>query len=173
MYIPQIHRSHIAFPGPRSEVTGAEQQASFVPFITTYPNNSILDRIRHLFTRGLEALSSTLSPPPPSSSNAFISSTNSSLSKRDGADSVNTTIGVVVGVLLTVFLIGAGYFLYAYRKSVRVRFRKRRHSRRHRHRKVVSGSSKSSRSSAGGAGAGAEGGGEGGGEAAAGGGGGG
>ncbi|XXH04362.1 hypothetical protein Hte_010776 [Hypoxylon texense] len=52
----------------------------------------------------------------------------SSLRKRTSPDSVNTTIGVVVGVLLAVFLVGFFAFLYFYGKSIRVT--RRRHRRR-------------------------------------------
>lgn len=52
----------------------------------------------------------------------------SNLQKRSGA-SVNTTIGVVVGILLAVFLVGFFAFLYFYGRSIRFT-RKRRHRRK-------------------------------------------
>ncbi|KAI1465103.1 uncharacterized protein F4812DRAFT_461948 [Daldinia caldariorum] len=69
----------------------------------------------------------------------------SSLRKRSGA-SVNTTIGVVVGILLAVFLIGFFTFVYFYGKSARF-------SRKRRHRRKSSGS-KNSKNSEGAAGGG-------------------
>ncbi|KAI1333529.1 hypothetical protein F5Y15DRAFT_421729 [Xylariaceae sp. FL0016] len=71
------------------------------------------------------------------------------LRKRDAVSQMNTTIGVVVGVLLAVFLLAVAWFLYVYRKSIRFTPRKKR-----RHRKSSgSKSSQSSQSTAEGAGA--------------------
>ncbi|KAK9777742.1 hypothetical protein AB5N19_04453 [Seiridium cardinale] len=64
--------------------------------------------------------------------------------KRTTSHDVDTTIGVVVGVLLAVFIIASCLFLYYYRGSIRVK--KRRRQRHHR----KSSSSKSSKASDGG-----------------------
>jgi hypothetical protein len=62
--------------------------------------------------------------------------------KRDAtAQSMDLTIGIVVGVLLGVFFLGLFGFLYVYRKSVKFA------SKKHRRRKSGTGSSKSSKSS--------------------------
>ncbi|RKU47082.1 hypothetical protein DL546_009223 [Coniochaeta pulveracea] len=66
---------------------------------------------------------------------------NSILWKRDTLQSTNTTIGVVVGVLLAVFLVGAIYFCFRYRRSIRLSKRKK-----HRHHRS-GGSSKGSNAS--------------------------
>ncbi|KAI0844525.1 hypothetical protein F5Y00DRAFT_197190 [Daldinia vernicosa] len=66
----------------------------------------------------------------------------SNLQKRSGA-SVNTTIGVVVGILLAVFLVGFFAFLYFYGRSIRF-------TRKRRHRRKSSGSKGNSEGGAGG-----------------------
>lgn len=65
------------------------------------------------------------------------------LRKRDGLQDQNVTIGVVIGVALALFIIGACFFLYRYRFSVRFT-----HKKKHRHRSGSSKSSKTSTSSA-------------------------
>ncbi|KAI3401807.1 hypothetical protein diail_8185 [Diaporthe ilicicola] len=68
--------------------------------------------------------------------------------KRDATSSTNTTIGIVVGVLLGVFITASILFLYRYRYTVR--FHRSRRRRRHRHHQHHSSkSSKTSRSSEG------------------------
>lgn len=52
------------------------------------------------------------------------------LRRRDTA-STNTTIGIVVGVLLAVFIIASVVFLYRYRYSVRFHSKRRRRHRHH------------------------------------------
>ena len=64
------------------------------------------------------------------------------LPKRDTVQSLNTTIGVVVGVILGVFIIGLLAFCWWYRFSIRFTYRKKRHRK---------GSKASSKSSDGGA----------------------
>lgn len=68
--------------------------------------------------------------------------------KRATTEETDTTIGIVVGVVLGVFLVATIAFLYVYRNSIRLGGRRRR-----RHRKSGSKSSKSSKSSDGGGGA--------------------
>lgn len=65
----------------------------------------------------------------------------SQLWKRTTSGEIDTTIGIVVGVLLGVFLIATCAFLYIYRGSIRTKKRKRRGH----HRKTSS--SKGSKSS--------------------------
>lgn len=67
------------------------------------------------------------------------------LRRRDTTSSTNTTIGIVVGVLLGVFIISSIVFLYRYRYTVRFHSKRRRHHRHH--------SSKGSKTSSEGAGA--------------------
>lgn len=55
----------------------------------------------------------------------------SRLQPRTTAHQLDTTIGIVVGVLLGVFVIASIAFLYIYRGSIRLKKRKRRH-RHHR-----------------------------------------
>ena len=62
------------------------------------------------------------------------------LRRRDGMQSQNVTIGVVIGVALALFIVAVIFFLYRYRFSVRFTNKKKR--RHH------SGSSKSSHTSA-------------------------
>jgi hypothetical protein len=52
------------------------------------------------------------------------------LGKRDTVQSTNTTIGVVVGVLLAVFFVGAIYFCIRYRTSIRLSKKKKPRHRR-------------------------------------------
>ncbi|KAF3015282.1 hypothetical protein E8E14_006630 [Neopestalotiopsis sp. 37M] len=66
------------------------------------------------------------------------------LLKRTTSHQLDTTIGIVVGVLLGVFVLGSIAFLYIYRGSIRIKKRKRRH--RH-HRSSGSRGSKSSKAS--------------------------
>ncbi len=65
------------------------------------------------------------------------------LRRRDGVQEQNTTIGVVVGVLLAVFLIAVGLFVYRYRFTIQLT-----HKKKHRHHSGSSKSSKTSGSSA-------------------------
>ncbi|KAI3337580.1 hypothetical protein HD806DRAFT_43852 [Xylariaceae sp. AK1471] len=158
MYIPEIHHFRIVLPGPQSEVPGAEQQKlPITHHVTTSPPNDVISSPGdQFFVLIREALSAIYTDTSPSSSATIPSPAISSLRKRSGGSSPNTTIGVVVGILLTAFIIGVGCFLYFYRRSIRFKDRRRRR----RHRKATS--SKSSRSSDG-----SGGGGSGGGEAAA------
>ncbi|KAI0016128.1 major facilitator superfamily domain-containing protein [Xylariomycetidae sp. FL0641] len=100
---------------------------------------------------GLVIRAVTSSPPPPPPTPA--------LQKRNAADHLNTTIGIVVGVLVAVFVVATLAFLYVYGNSIR--FKGRRHRRRRHHRRK-SGSSKTSKSSrsSGGSGGGGGGGGD-------------
>ena len=61
------------------------------------------------------------------------------VAKRDTVQSLNTTIGAVVGVILGVFIIGLLAFCWWYRFSIRFTYRKKRHRKGSK-----SGSSKSS-----------------------------
>ncbi|KAI1328419.1 hypothetical protein F5Y16DRAFT_154542 [Xylariaceae sp. FL0255] len=159
MYIPEIHHfPHVSSSGPLIEAptSGIGQQHALItspvlPVSTAYHNNepNIIASFFHLFTWATNQISHilsnyTLPSSTPSSQNKPL------LSKRGGGSSVSTTIGVVVGILLTVFVIGIGGFLYVYHKSIRVRYRRRRrrshHS--HHHHKTGSKSSKSSATSA-------------------------
>ena len=65
------------------------------------------------------------------------------LAKRQSSQSTNITIGVVVAVSLTLFMIAVVYFCHRYRGSIRFRGHKKRRHRRRRH---GSKSSKSVRS---------------------------
>ncbi|KAH8780924.1 hypothetical protein F5883DRAFT_637805 [Diaporthe sp. PMI_573] len=67
------------------------------------------------------------------------------LRRRDTTSSTNTTIGIVVGVLLGLFIIASIVFLYRYRYTVHFHSKRRRHHRHH--------SSKGSKTSSEGAGA--------------------
>ncbi|KAI1393164.1 uncharacterized protein F4822DRAFT_2253 [Hypoxylon trugodes] len=136
MYIPQTNHHD---PNPLASTTTLRDGLTCAhDFIRCH--NSLLSiesiplLVRRLFTDSLSLFSATLDP-------------TSRLGKRSGAD-INTTIGVVVGVLLAVFLIGAGVFLYFYGRSIR--FTKKRH----RHRK--SSASRSTKNSEGTAGAGGD-----------------
>ncbi|KAH8668477.1 hypothetical protein BX600DRAFT_510573 [Xylariales sp. PMI_506] len=83
-----------------------------------------------------------------------LTSTLSLLQKRMTQQQMDTTIGIVVGVLVGVFILASCGFLYVYRTSVRFRKQGRRKSHRHSHghKSSSSKSSKSSKSSDGGGG---------------------
>ncbi|KAH9899098.1 hypothetical protein F4778DRAFT_185814 [Xylariomycetidae sp. FL2044] len=89
-------------------------------------SNSILVTIQQFFSRHVYSLGSSTDRLP-------------SVGKRTPVEEMNTTIGIVVGVLLSVFVIAIIAFLYVYRESIR--FKKGRRRRRHHHK---SSSSKSS-----------------------------
>ncbi|KAI0127353.1 hypothetical protein BJ170DRAFT_369806 [Xylariales sp. AK1849] len=74
-----------------------------------------------------------------------VPSTGSSLQKRTTVQDTDTTIGIIVGVVLGVFLVATFAFLYIYRNSLRFTPRKRHHRK-----SAGSKSSKSSKSSDGG-----------------------
>jgi hypothetical protein len=156
MYIPEIPRFDITFPGLRSEAPGAEQTFP-VPHVTAYLNDPNSNTDHPLFAWIAKITCAILDDLSSSSSATFTSPVSSSLGKRSGTAGTNTTIGVVVGLLLTALVIGVGGFLYVYRRSIR--FREYQPRRRHRrHRKATSDSSKIS--DGGGAGAGGDGGGD-------------
>ncbi|KAI6087234.1 hypothetical protein F4821DRAFT_116260 [Hypoxylon rubiginosum] len=134
MYIPQTSHLLSDFaPAPTAGVGGTLTSAYE---LTRYRNfhfsvESVSFLARWTFDRGLNACSTALDHA-------------SNLRKRSSADSVNTTIGVVVGVLLAVFLVGFFAFLYFYGRSIRVVRRK--------HRRRKSSGSKGSKNSEGAAG---------------------
>lgn len=130
MYIPQTNHPR---PNPDSSLAPATKLGAGLPsaYELPFPVERILSSARQLYSFGFDAFSNTLNHTP-------------SLQKRAGADNVNTTIGVVVGVLLAAFIVGAFVFLYFYGKSIRFTKRKR-------HRRKSSGS-KGSKTSEGGAG---------------------
>lgn len=68
------------------------------------------------------------------------------LQKRTTSQDLDTTIGVVVGVLVGVFILGTLAFCLVYRNSIRLK-RKKKFRRHHRHKSGSSHGSKSSRSS--------------------------
>ncbi|KAI1373028.1 hypothetical protein F4677DRAFT_235158 [Hypoxylon crocopeplum] len=116
MYIPQTN--HLR--PDSSPASAARLGVDLIPahelniyHSSSFPVESISCWARRVFGRSLGALPALNHTP--------------SLRKR-AADNVNTTIGVVVGILLAVFLVGAFAFLYVYRRSIR--FKKRRHRRR-------------------------------------------
>ncbi|KAI1409493.1 hypothetical protein F5Y13DRAFT_91176 [Hypoxylon sp. FL1857] len=133
MYIPQTNH-----PNPDSSLAPATRLGAGLTFtheFATYHNGpfpieSILVLLRRLFTRSLAAFSDTLDHP-------------TGLGKRSG--NINTTIGVVVGVLLAAFVIGFFAFVYVYGRSIR--FAKKRH---HRRKSSASKGSKNSEGAAGG-----------------------
>ncbi|ETS83882.1 hypothetical protein PFICI_05758 [Pestalotiopsis fici W106-1] len=61
---------------------------------------------------------------------ASILDSGSGLRKRTTAHQLDTTIGIVVGVLLGVFVLASIAFLYIYRGSIRIKKRKRHHRHR-------------------------------------------
>ncbi|KAI1206605.1 uncharacterized protein F4807DRAFT_226840 [Annulohypoxylon truncatum] len=131
MYIPQTNH-----PNPDSSLAPATSLGVGLPFTrefatyhnTPFPVESASLTARRLFTRSLGALSTTLEHV-------------TRLRKRAGQTSVNTTIGVVVGILLAVFLLGFFGFLYFYGRSFRAKRRK--------HRRRKSAASKNSKNSEG------------------------
>ncbi|KAI2609186.1 hypothetical protein GGR54DRAFT_387989 [Hypoxylon sp. NC1633] len=144
MYIPTTNYPSRIFPLAQATSLGADQATAHG--ITNYGNSrlsveSISCSAHQLFSRSLSALSTALDH------------TSSLVRKRASGDNVNTTIGVVVGILLAAFLIGLFAFLHVYRKSIR--FTKKR-----RHRRKSSGSKGSKNSEGAGAGAGGGGGGD-------------
>ncbi|KAM7220288.1 hypothetical protein V8F06_004254 [Rhypophila decipiens] len=60
----------------------------------------------------------------------ILSRPQSDLRRRDDLQTQNITIGVVVGLFLTIFLVALFYFLHRYSASIRVRKKKRRSRRR-------------------------------------------
>ncbi|KAI0880772.1 uncharacterized protein GGS22DRAFT_79998 [Annulohypoxylon maeteangense] len=129
MYIPQTNH-----PNPDSSLAPATRLGVGLPsaqeFAThhnsPFPVESVSNTAHQLFTRSLGALSTTLEHL-------------TRLRKRAGSNSVNTTIGVVVGILLAVFLLGFFGFFYFYGRSLRAKQRK--------HRRRKSAASKNSKNS--------------------------
>jgi len=66
----------------------------------------------------------------------------------NAAHDTNITIGIIVAIVLTVFIIGVGAFMYTYRDSIRFTARRRR--KKGGVRRKSTGSSKSAKSSDGG-----------------------
>lgn len=135
MYIPQVH-------SPQPEQPRSSQLSQCI----LYPRHAIVHRCwsvadtkNGLSTalRNAATKASKLSVP--------VFSRSTVLWKRTTSQDLDTTIGIVVGVLLGVFLIASVAFLYIYRGSIRMKRR-----RRHRHRHHKSTSSKSSKLSDGG-----------------------
>ncbi|KAI4868427.1 hypothetical protein F4820DRAFT_125237 [Hypoxylon rubiginosum] len=129
MYIPQANYPDPDFAlAPTAGVGRGPTSARELTRYHTFPFSieSVSFLARWTFNRGLDACSTALDRA-------------SSLRKRTSANSVNTTIGVVVGVLLAVFLVGAFAFLYFYGRSIRVT--------RKRHRRRKSSGSKGSKNS--------------------------
>ncbi|KAI1444960.1 hypothetical protein F5Y02DRAFT_418516 [Annulohypoxylon stygium] len=131
MYIPQTNH-----PNPDSSLAPATRLGVELPSaqqFATYHNppfhlESVSLTARRLYTRSLAALSTTFDHV-------------TRLGKRAGGNSVNTTIGVVVGILLAVFLLGFFGFIYFYGRSLRAKRRK--------HRRRKSSASKASKNSEG------------------------
>ncbi|KAI0096347.1 hypothetical protein GGR51DRAFT_33501 [Nemania sp. FL0031] len=159
MYVPDIHGRGSVFPDPRSEGFGAARRVLEFPVPNIPLNDSIsTEKHLHLFTWLLKSISIAISGDATPFSAALFPSTsgNSSLGKRSA--SPNTTTSVVAGILVTVFVLLAGAFLYVYRRSVRFR-KQARKRRRHRHKRRASKNSQASETVGGG--------GDGGGDAAA------
>ncbi|KAI1456696.1 hypothetical protein F4805DRAFT_217081 [Annulohypoxylon moriforme] len=116
MYLPQTNH-----PNSDSSLAPATRLGVGLPasreFATNhnppFPTESVSHTARRLFARSLGALSTTLERI-------------TRLRKRAGENSVNTTIGVVVGILLAVFLLGFFGFFYFYGRSLRAKRRKHR-----------------------------------------------
>ncbi|KAI1773634.1 hypothetical protein F4818DRAFT_96572 [Hypoxylon cercidicola] len=116
MYIPQTNHLHPDFAlAPTAGVGSGLTSAHELTRHRTSPFSieSISFLARWTLGRGLSVCSTALDRA-------------SGLRKRTSAASVNTTIGVVVGVLLAVFLVGAFAFLYFYGRSIRVTRKKHR-----------------------------------------------
>ncbi|KAI1247361.1 hypothetical protein MGN70_011250 [Eutypa lata] len=143
MYIPRLPGSVSAnsLPNPDHGLLRTGQQY----LLRELSGGPILDysvlpsSIRLLLTRVLDA--AAVAP-------TTFNGATSSLHRRDSAQQNTAMIGAVVGVLLSVFLIGSCVFLYYYRDSLRQAQRKR--SRRRRRKSRGSKSSKSSKGSEGG-----------------------
>ncbi|KAI0200777.1 hypothetical protein F4808DRAFT_427946 [Astrocystis sublimbata] len=153
MYLPTIERRSV-FPDTRGELAVPEQQRRVdpIPHMTTYTSNKTVQtqKLHHHnpFTWVLRAAciaeSADTSPSSPTTSLSSLSC--GALTKRSADTNPDTLTSVLVGVLVTAFVICAGGFLYAYRRSIR--FRKHAHkSRRHRRRRRASGTSKISQGS--------------------------
>ncbi|KAI5860605.1 hypothetical protein GGS23DRAFT_231597 [Durotheca rogersii] len=118
MPIPQAgHVKPDTFLAPPVAEAGASQ--SPVPELTTHLDipftaESISILVRRTFSRSLDASSIVLA--------------RAADLHRRSAD-VNTTIGVVVGILLAVFLAAAGSFMYFYGRSIRTGRRRNRRRR--------------------------------------------
>ncbi|KAI1195914.1 hypothetical protein F5X97DRAFT_306715 [Nemania serpens] len=157
MYIPDIHGRGSVFPGPWSEGREAKREQQAFPVSHTADDPIANAKHYHLFTRLVNAILITLFiDPGPSPAVSLSPPISSSLGKRAGTDNPNTTTSVVAGILVTVFVLLAGVFLYIYRRSIHFR-KQTRKRRRHRHRRRPSGVSKNSQTSdvAGGGGGGA------------------
>ncbi|KAI2470505.1 hypothetical protein F4781DRAFT_175137 [Annulohypoxylon bovei var. microspora] len=117
MYIPQTNHPNPDSLAPATRLgAGLPSAQEFATYHNSpFPIESVSSTARRHFTRSLGALSTTLDHI-------------TRLRKRSGANSVNTTIGVVVGILLAVFLLGFFGFLYFYGRSLR--FKRRKHHRR-------------------------------------------
>ncbi|KAI1401112.1 hypothetical protein F4819DRAFT_339134 [Hypoxylon fuscum] len=118
MYIPQtssLDPGSTLAPAPRLGEVLVSADESTRYHNAPFPVELVLFLASWLFARGLDAFSVALDHA-------------SSLRKRSDADNVNTTIGVVVGILLAVFAAGFLAFFYFYGKSMR--FTKKKHRRR-------------------------------------------
>ncbi|RYC63300.1 hypothetical protein CHU98_g2939 [Xylaria longipes] len=150
MYISGINGRGV-FPDTRSDLAGAEQQQQVFPVshVTTYTPDEPTQNAQHhrlltwIFKTIYIILSADDAPSSPTTSPLPASS--GSLGKRADTNP-NTLTSVVAGILVTVFIIFAGGFLYAYRRSIRFRQQARK-SRRNRHRRRASGNSKISQGS--------------------------
>ncbi|KAI0834498.1 hypothetical protein F5Y06DRAFT_155860 [Hypoxylon sp. FL0890] len=119
MYIPRTNHPN---PDP-SQAPATRLGAAGLTFaheLATYHNlpfpiKSISVLLRRLLTRSLNGFSTTLEH-------------STSLGKRSGI-SINTTIGVVVGILLAAFVIGFFAFVYVYGRSIHFA-KKKRHRRK-------------------------------------------
>ncbi|KAI0391193.1 hypothetical protein F5Y17DRAFT_21760 [Xylariaceae sp. FL0594] len=169
MYIPQIQRFDLGSPDAHMEgASGAVPQVHHLPHPAPSPRyhpDNIRDRTtttttmlqHHILTWFIlsclpyiqSGIPSTSSPTP-------------TLQKR--TTDPNTVTGVVVGVLLSAFVIGAGFFLYVYGRRLRFRRRSgnsrrrggggggRRYHHRHSHVRASKSSGSSDASAAGGGG---------------------
>lgn len=131
MYIPGTHSSQLDHTQPPEWTIGPNRIANHEPWRHV--------NLMSAWSSLLLTLSRRISAQAPSEARD-----GSRVHRRTTSHDIDTTIGIVVGVLLGVFLIASCAFLYRYRGSIRVKKRKRHH----RHHK--SSSSKSSKASDGG-----------------------
>ncbi|KAI1122941.1 hypothetical protein F5Y10DRAFT_252898 [Nemania abortiva] len=156
MYIPDIHGRDSVFPDPRSEGFGVARREPEFPASHT-PKDTIPNAHRHnLLASLLKSIPIAKSgdTAPFSPARSPLTPSNDSLGKRS---SPNTTTSVVAGILVTVFVLLAGAFLYIYRRSVRFR-KQARKRRRQRHKRRASKNSQGSETVGSGGGAGGDGG---------------
>ncbi|KAI1277634.1 hypothetical protein F5Y07DRAFT_362406 [Xylaria sp. FL0933] len=152
MYIPDVLRVDSVPPDPQSKVSGDEQaqQGVSVSHVITHTPTNIISTQRHHYLLAwiINIVYSVISNAAATSSptRSLSSTSRSSLGKRAGNLSPNTTTSLVAGILVTAFIILAGIFLYAYRRSIRIR-QSRKRRRRHQHRRRPSGVSKMSQGS--------------------------